>query len=456
MNVSVETMNNLERRLTISVPSETFEGQITERLNKSASQVKLPGFRPGKVPMREVRRRFGKAVRAEVAGELMQSSFVEAITNESLSPAGSPNLEVVKMDPGIDFEFTASFEVFPSVALGNLAEVEVLKPIAEISDTDLDEMVEKLREQRKTFNPVERAAQKDDQVKVDFVGRMDGEEFDGGKGEGMTFVIGAGQMIEDFDKGVAGQSTGAEVTFDATFPEDYQAENLAGNTVQFEVKVVEVAEATLPELGPELYKEFQVESGEESDFRDQVRSNMQRELDTAVRNQLRSQVMDELARLHEFPIPGSTVTSEIQGMKQQMMQQMQMPAGAGAGMDLPDELFSEQAERRVKVGLIVNEIVQTNKLEADTEAVREHIDTMAAGYADAEQVVNWYYSNPEQLQRVEMAVLEEKVIDTILNQAVVNDLSSSYADIIANKALPSDESDDSSAELTSESGDKDE
>ena len=232
MQISIETTSGLERRLTISVPSETFEEQITDRLGQAAGQVRLPGFRPGKVPMREVRRRFGPAVRAEVAGELMQSSFVEAVQQEDLSPAGSPSLEVVKMDPGIDFEFTATFEVFPVVDVTDLSKVSVKRPEAEITDADLDEMIDRLREQRKDWRKVERGAQEGDKVTLDFVGKIDDEAFDGGSGEDMSFEVGAGQMIEDFDQGVRGLAEGDSGEFAATFPalvvdKHQQADSLA-------------------------------------------------------------------------------------------------------------------------------------------------------------------------------------------------------------------------------------
>ena len=438
MNVSIETTSNLERRLTIVVPSETFEDQITERLKKASNQVRLPGFRPGKVPLKEVRRRFDRAVRSEVAGELMQNSFVEAITEEKLSPAGSPNLEVIKMDPGIDFEFTATFEVFPSISVAGLDAITVTRPQADIDDADIDTMVEQLREQRKTYEPVTRAAAEGDQASVDFVGRLDGEVFEGGSGEGVQFVLGAGQMIEDFDTNVTGMSAGEQRTFNATFPEQYQAEQLAGQTVEFEVTLQEVAEPALPELDQDFFTGFGLEDGSLEQFRDQVRNNMQRELDSAIKNQVRRQVMDELARLHDFPIPQAMIDNEIQGLKQQMLQQFQVPPG-GQQPDLPSELFTDQATRRVKVGLIVNEIVQVQELTADADAVRAHIEALAAPYDEPQQVVNYYYGNPEQLQQIEMAVLEDQVIDHIMSHAVVNDVSASYADTMADNVVPKPE-----------------
>ncbi len=437
MQISIETTSGLERRLTISVPSETFEEQITDRLGQAAGQVRLPGFRPGKVPMREVRRRFGPAVRAEVAGELMQSSFVEAVQQEDLSPAGSPSLEVVKMDPGIDFEFTATFEVFPTVELTDLGKVAVKRPEAEISDDDLAEMIDRLREQRKDWAQVERGAQEGDKVTLDFVGKIDDEAFDGGSGEDMSFEVGAGQMIEDFDQGVRGLAEGDSGEFAATFPDDYGSEDLQGKTATFSVTIKTVEEPTVPELDDEFFKTFGVEEGGLEAFHAEVRSNMQRELDAAITNQLKSQVMDELHRLHSVQLPQAMVGQEIQNQKQQMLQQFQMygQGGQAPDIDLPDDLFTEQAEKRVSVGLIVNEIVTSGELKADEDRVKARVEELAAGYADPSQVVSYYYSNPEQLQQIEMAVLEDQVVDHILEQAAVEVVTTTYQDALTGAAI---------------------
>ncbi len=431
-------MTGLERRLTISVPSETFEGQITARLGKAANEVRLPGFRPGKVPMKEVRRRYGHAVRAEVAGELMQSSFVEAVQEEDLTPVGSPNLEVVKMAPGGDFEFTATFEVFPNIAVTDLSKVEVRKPEAEITAEDIDDMTERLRDQRKTWEGVERGAENDDQVTLDFTGYLDGETFDGGSGEDLKFIIGSGQMIEDFDAGVRGQSAGSESEFDAIFPEDYRAENLRGKTATFKITIKLVERARLPELDEEFFAAFGIEEGGLEAFRDDILDNMQREMDAAARNQLKSQVMDRLGELNDAQLPNALVHREIHILKDQMLQQMRSYGSEEDDPDLPDDFFRPQAEKRVMVGLIVNRIVETAELIADPDAVRERIETLAQPYAEPQQVVNYYYSNADQLRQIEMTVLEDKVIDHVVAQAVVEIVPSNYADIIAGTAIEAD------------------
>jgi len=447
MNISIETTTNLERRLTISVPSETFEGQITERLSSAAKQVRLPGFRAGKVPLKEVRRRFGPSVRAEVAGELMQSSFMEAITEEEFAPAGPPSLEVVKMDPGIDFEFTATFEVFPNVAVGDLSQIEVTRPTATITEADIDTMAEKLREQRASWEPVERAAAEGDQVKIDFKGMKDGEVFPGGEGEGVEFEIGAGQMIEDFDTNARGLSAAESKSFEATFPEDYQAEDLQGQTVTFDVTMQEVRERKIPALDEEFFKEFGVEDGTEAGFRKEVRSNMEREMATAVTNAVKGQVLDEVTRLHSVQLPDTLVAKEIEALKEKMMQQLQMYGSNQALPGFDDDLFRDEAEKRVTVGLVLNEITNTADIEADADKVRERIESIAEPYAQPEQVVNYYYSNEEQLQQIQMAVIEDQVIDHILESAKIEELEATYESVVAGTAIPvQDEASDAASD----------
>ncbi len=452
MNVSIETLTGLERRLTIAIDSDAFEEQITARLQSARGQVKIPGFRAGKVPMKEVRRRYGDAVRAEVAGEMMQSSFMTAVQQEDMNPASSPKLDVVKMDPGIDFEFTATFDVFPTVELANFDRVSVKRPSAEIEDADLESMIARLREQHATQEPAVRPAQDGDQVTVDFTGELDGERVEEACGEGMTFTIGQGQMIEDFDKGVVGLGAGEESTFDAVFPNDYRAEELQGKTVKFSVKVAEVKERQLPELNEEFFQKFGIEEGGEEAFHAEVRNNMQRELDSAVKNQIKQQVMDGLAEIHEFPIPHDIVHREIHVLKEQMMSQFQMPPGQAQSLDLPDALFHDQAEKRVKVGLIVNEVISSGELVADATKVDAKLQELSEPYGEPEQVIEWYRSNPEQMGNIEMAVLEDQVVDHIMASAVIEEVVSNYADVISGAAIapPAEEGDSADAEAIAE------
>ena len=444
MQVSIETTSGLERRMTIVVPSESFEHEISTRLNETAKRARIAGFRPGKVPLKEVRRRFGSAVRQEVAGEIMQRSFADAIKQESLSPAGQPTLEVISMNAGADLEFAATFEVFPMIDLVGFDAIAVKRAHADVTDDDVDRMVAKLREQRRTFADVPREARDGDRVTVDFTGTLDGETFDGGSGKDVSFVLGQGQMIEDFERGVRGRAAGAAVEFDATFPGDYRAEALKGKTVHFEVTVKAVAEPKVPELDEAFLKSFGVETGNVETFRSEVRANMVRELEAAVRGQVKRQVMDELDRLHTVQLPASLVRREIGALRHQMAHQLGLHGpdhdhehhdGHQDMPDVPDDVFRPEAERRVKVGLIVNHVISSTRMVPDAARVRARIEELAKPYTQPEQVINWYYSNPAQLSQIEMAVLEEQVIERILAGAAVSDVASTYDDVISGRAV---------------------
>ena len=446
MNVSIETMTGLERRLTIAVASEDFETQITERLQEARGRVNIPGFRAGKVPLKEVRRRYGSAVRAEVASELMQNSFVQAVQQEQMNPAGSPKLDVVKMDPGIDFEFTATFDVYPTVDLADFSKINIKRPSAEIVEEDIETMISKLQEQHTSFEVAERAAASGDQLKIDFSGSLDGARVESACGEDFTFKVGEGQMIEDFDQAVLGMAAGEEKSFDATFPEDYRAEELQNKTLQFAVTVHEVSEAVAPELNDEFFEKFGVTEGGESSFREEVKKNMGRELDSAIKNQIKQQVMDNLSKVHDFLLPHDVVQREIGALKNQMLSQFQMPQGQAPQLDLPDALFQDQAEQRVKVGLVVNEIIVKHEMQADIALVDEQLKTIAEPYDEPDQVIEWYRSNPEQMQNVEMGVLEDQVVNLILEQSAIEEVVASYADVLSGAAIADPEADPEAAD----------
>ena len=453
MNVSIETMTGLERRLTISVASEEFETQITQSLKDARGRVSIPGFRAGKVPLKEVRRRYGGAVRAEVASELMQSSFVQAVQQEQMNPAGSPKLDVVKMDPGIDFEFTATFDVYPTIELADFSKINIKRPSAEIGEDDIENMIGKLQEQHTSFEVADRAAASGDQLKIDFTGTLDGERIESACGENFTFKVGEGQMIEDFDQAILGMAAGEEKSFNATFPEDYRAEELQNKTVQFSATVHEVSEAVAPELNDEFFEKFGVTEGGEASFREEVKKNMGRELDSAIKNQTKQQVMDGLSKVHEFLIPQDVVLREIGALKEQMLSQFQMPQGQAPQLDLPDALFQDQAEQRVKVGLVVNEIIVKHEMKADAALVDEQLKTIAEPYDEPDQVISWYRSNPEQMQNVEMGVLEDQVVDLILAQSTVEEVVASYADVLSGAAIAEPEAEANSEGSESEVAD---
>ena len=452
MDVSVETIEGLETRLTITLPSEDFENRLNAKLEDAKGKAKIPGFRPGKVPLKEVRRRFGPSLRAELAGEMMQNSFYEAIAQESLNPAGPPTLQVQKMEPNVDLEFTATFELVPTVEIAELSKVEIKRPSTEITEEDVNKMVERLKEQRISYETVERESRVDDQVVVDFEGKLDGEIVESAGGTDVTLIIGKGQMIEDFETGAQGISAGNTTNFEALFPEDYRAEELRGKTVEFALTMKEVKEAKLPELNDEFYKEFGVEEGGEEAFRKEVLSNMEKELEGSRKNQLKQQVMDSLGELHEFAIPGPMIAREIQTLKDQMMGQFQQPPGGKQNdFNLPDELFKDQAEKRVKLGLVVNEIISKFEIEVDQEKLDQHLQELASSYAEPEQVIGWYRGNPDQMQNLEMGVLEDQVVDHIISKAVVEEVVSDYDSVISGAAIAPAEAVE---ETTNESNDE--
>lgn len=435
MQVSVETMGGLERRLKISVEAESFESEITTKLKETSRRIKLPGFRPGKVPLKEVRRRFGPAVRAEVAQEIMQSSYMDAVNQEELSPAGAPELDIVNIDLGADLEFTATFEIFPSIEIADLSGVKIKQPVAEVQTEDLETMISRLQEQRKEWIDLDQGSKSEQghRITVDFIGKMDGEEFEGGTGQEVQIELGSGQMIEDLEKGLIGLSAGESVTIPVTFPDDYQAENLKGKAAEFEVSVKKLEEPKIPPLDESFFKLFGVDDDDVEAFRAKIRENMENEIDQSSKGQVKRQVMDQLFELHDFSTPKALIERECDVLRDQMMQQLQMPVKPDTD-PLPSELFKDEAEKRVRVGLIINEIVSAENLSADSDKVRERIETIAQPYDQPEQIINFYYGNEQQLQQVEMAVLEDTVIDHILAQVNIEKLGSNYDDVVSGAA----------------------
>ena len=429
MQVSLETTSGLERRMHITVPSSEFEGQVEAKLKQTAGQVRLKGFRPGKVPMKEVNRRFGAGIRQEVSSEMMESSYREAIIKEEVSPAGSPQIEDIKIEQGQDLEFTAVFEVFPEIALADFSGIEVAKPEADVTEADIEKMIETLREQRKVFEAVDRAAQNDDKLNIDFEGFIDGEAFEGGKAEGSDLVIGSGSMIPGFEDGLIGAKAGEDTELNVTFPEDYQSSDLAGKDALFKVKVNSVLEAKLPELDESLFEQFGVTEGGLDAFKTEVTANMEKELKAAIATKLKNQVLDGLAETNDVLVPQALIDSEIDRMRREAVQQF----GGQQQIDpsiLPAEMFQDQASKRVVLGLLVNAIVEEKSLSADADLVKEKITEMASSYEEPEQVVNYYYSNEEQLNQIQNLVLEEQVIDTVIAEAVVTTESMGYEEAI--------------------------
>ncbi len=429
MQVSVETTSGLERRVTVGVPAEKVDAAVEGKLQEAQKTIRLDGFRPGKVPMREVKRRFGGAVRNEVLADVMREAFIEAVEQEKLQPAGMPGFEATTNETGKDLEFVATFDVYPEVELAAFDTIEVTKPKSDVTDADVDTMIETLRQQRAEFADVDRASETGDRVNIDFKGLKDGEAFEGGTAEGQNLELGSGQMIPGFEDGIVGMKAGDEKEIDVTFPEDYQSEDLKGQSVVFQIKVNKVEGKALPEVDAEFMKGFGVDDGDETKFKAEVRKNMERELKNAITSKVKEQAMDGLVNLHEFDLPGALVTQEIQRMRQQMMQQF----GGGQQFDpsiLPDDLFKEQAERSVRLGLVVRSIIDKNEIKADADKVKARVEEIAEQYEKPEEVVSWVYSNPQQLQQIEGAVLEEQVVDLVLEGAKVEEKVMAYQDAV--------------------------
>jgi len=438
MRVSVETTSGLERRLTVGVPADRVDTAVDQRLQEAARNVRLPGFRPGKVPMRVMQQRFGVGVRQEVLGEVISQSFQEAVISENLRPAGQPSIEARKMDPGQDVEYTATFEVFPTVEISAIDDLSIEKPVAEVTDADIDDIVAVFRKQQGKLVTAERAAVEGDTVVIDFEGFRDGEAFEGGSGEGTSLELGSGRMIPGFEDGLIGASAAEEKVLQLTFPEDYQAEDLAGADVEFKVQVKEVQALELAPVDDALFAQYGLEDGTEESFRAEVKQNMERELRNAIEASVKTQVMDAIVAGHgELELPASLIAQEVNAMRQQMFQQF----GGAAPQDmdlasiLPDEMFAEQAERRVKLGLVVAEMISQFELTAEPAKVREAIEDVASTYQDPEEVINWYYSENEQLAGIESRVLEDAVVEKLLSTAAIVEVDCSYQDALA-KARP--------------------
>ncbi|MDT8397217.1 MAG: trigger factor [Pseudomonadales bacterium] len=445
MQVSIETLSDLGRRMTIGVPAEKIESQVQLRLQEAARNFSMKGFRKGKVPVSVIKNRFGRGVRQEVLGEVMSQSYYEAVNQENIRPAGQPRIEAKKLEEGKDLEFVATFEVYPEITLGDFSSIHVEKKLAEISDKDIDNMIETLRKQKQTFQELDAASEEGDQLDIDFIGTMNGEKFEGGEARGSRLVLGSKRMIPGFEEGLLGKRKGEEVKLSLTFPETYHDQDLAGQAVEFAVSINSVARAQLPELNEEFFASFDITEGGEQAFRDEVAANMARELNTARRNNIKNQVLEGLQAIHAITVPVALIESEINALRQQAMQQF----GQGSQIDesmLPADMFRKQAEKRVKLGLIMSEIVKQKELKPSAEAVRTLVEEMAESYEDPQEVIKWYYSNKNQLATVESMALEEAAVDVVLASAQVNEVHTSYEEALKPSLKPGENATTSDAD----------
>ena len=422
MHTSVEKSTTLERRLTVEIPEDRIATEVQVRLDKLSKNARIPGFRQGKAPAKVVRQQFGSRVRDEVVGEILQSSFGEAMNKEELRPAGQPMIDKVESSTGNGLRYTAVFEVFPQFELAPVDGLQVTRRTCEIGDADVDTMIQKLREQNKEWLAVERSSADGDQLSIDFLGTVDGVPFEGGKGEDFTIQLGSGTMIEGFEAGLAGHTAGSQVVLDLRFPDEYRNTELAGKPVRFEITVNKVSESLLPELTDAFIEKFGVKEGGVDAFRTEVRQNMEKERERALRQQFTAEVMDKVATANEFALPSSLIQSEAQRLRQQVAREMAMrglnPSDAMAEFE---NSVRAQAHKRVKLGLVMAEIVKQAQLKADPAKVRETIEGMAASYEDPSAVVKWYYENPQQLQQIEGMCLEDEAVNWIASRAQLSE-----------------------------------
>lgn len=433
MQVTVETTQGLERKISVQVPAEKYNEAFDARIAQIARTAKISGFRPGKVPLKVVKQQYGGQATQETLSDLIQSTLGQAITQEKLNPAGYPQVDSTDLSDAGELSYTASFEVYPEIALADASKLKVERVGSEVTDADIDTMLETLRKQRAQWNDVERAAADGDQVTVDFVGTIDGEEFAGGKGDNVELTLGSGQMIPGFEDQLVGVKAGDEKTIDVTFPADYNKEDLQNKAAQFAIKAHKVAEQTLPEVDADFVKAFGVEDGDVAKLRDNLTQHMQRELEQKIKSQAKTAVMDGLIEQNPLEVPSSLVKQEVQRLKEQAFQQF----GGSAPIkleDFPDEPFQEDAARRVKLGLLLGEIIKQQDLKADADKVKAMIEQMASSYEQPEQVVNYYYENPQMLQSIESVVVEDQAVEWVLGQAKVTDKKVSFDELMKEDA----------------------
>ncbi|QUM77569.1 trigger factor [Moritella sp. 24] len=432
MQVSVETTQGLERRLTITVPAETVSKEIDKRLRGLAKTQRIDGFRPGKVPAKVIKKRFGAAVAEEVAGEIMQRNFYEAIVAEKLNLAGAPTLEPAAVKEGEDFSFTATLEVYPEFEVAGIEAIEIEKSVSSVTDADVDGMIETLRKQHAEWVVADRAAEANDQVKMNFNGSIDGEEFEGGKAEDFTLAMGQGRMIPGFEEGIVGKSAGEEFTVEVTFPEEYHAENLKGKTASFAITLNAVETQELPEINAEFVGKFGVEDGTLESLKTEISKNMSRELEQAIKADTKTKVLDALVSSNDIDVPAALVKQEIVTLREQAMQRFGQMAPQNAP-ELPDELFTEQASRRVKIGLVLGEFIKVNEITADDARVQDMIASMASAYEDPAEVIAHYKDNEQALENVRNVAVEDQAIDLVLEKANVTEKEVAFEELM-NKA----------------------
>ena len=421
-HANIEQLSALERRINLSVEMQAIESEVANRLKHIARTARVDGFRHGKVPMSIVAKQYGGEVRQEVLGNAVERAFSNAVQENKLKVAGFPRIEP-KTDAADQslFEFYAVFEVYPEITLGDISTAEISRPVVAVGDAEIDKTLDVLRKQRVQYESADRAAQTNDLVTLDYIGKVDGEVFAGGEAKGFRVVIGEGRTLPDFETALLDVKAGDKKTFDVAFPADYQATELAGKTAQFSVEVTDVAAPKLPEIDAEFAKSLGVADGDVVKMRAEIKSNLEREVKNRVQAQIKDQVMQALLAVTSVDTPKSLVQNEAQRLMEQARNDLQARGMNVADIPMPTDLFEERAQRRVALGLILAEVVQANALTAKPEQIREMIEEIAQSYEEPKDVVNWYRKNPEKMQEIESLALENNVVEWVLGQAKVTD-----------------------------------
>jgi trigger factor len=439
MEVNVESPGGLQRQMRVRVPAERVAKAVDARLRRYATRAKLPGFRPGKAPRKVIEQQFGDSARLDAIADIVQQTFPEAISQAGVNPAGQPKIDITAEKPGEALEYVAHFEVYPEVALQALDKLQIDKPVVEISDADVDRLIENLRKARREFSAVARPAQSGDRVTIDFLGKLDGEPFQGGEGKDVTLEIGAGQLLPGLENGVVGHAAGQQFTVDVAFPEDYRAENLRGKTAQFDVTLKAVEAASLPEIDAEFLKAHGVdEAAGAGGLREKCRAALEKERDKSIRNRLKTQVLEQLLSVNPIEVPTALVEQEVPRLRQEAAARMNMAQVDAAKLEelMPDAMFEQAARRRVSLGLLIAEVIKTMQIKLDTERLERTLDQIAGDYESPDQVKAYYRSRPELMQGLSAMVLEDQVADALAAAGTVTERPMTLDELMNRKPDP--------------------
>ncbi|NNF17232.1 MAG: trigger factor [Gammaproteobacteria bacterium] len=428
MQVSVESTGALERRMTVQVPADKVDEEVVNRLKRVGKTARLDGFRKGKIPFGVIKKRFGPQIHREVLGDLIQSSYHDALREQDLNPAGQPSIVPAEVAEGKDLEYTATFEIYPEVNVKTLEGLKIERPVCAVTDADVDKMIETLRQQRANWVPVDRQALTGDRITLDFVGTLNGEEFEGGKAEGYTVEIGSGQLLSDLENGMIGMKAEDERSIPVSFPDSYHAAELAGKTAEFAVTVTAVEEQSLPEVDAGFMEQFGLETDNIDEFRESVRDNMNREMEDRLHAKVRQVVLDALWDANTFELPNALVDQEIKYLQEDSLKRMgiedmsQLP---------PPDAFADQARRRVGLGLLMNEVIKLREIAVDQELVDKKLTNIASSYASPDELIKSYRSNRQMMNQIEMMVLEEQVVGMLIDTADVTEKSVSFDELVS-------------------------